>query len=591
VIGRLRPELTLRQAQAALEPTATSLRQAYPQVNEGHDILVRPVSDELFSNVGGSGGVAFGGAVLFAIVGLVLAIACSNVANLLLARATVRRQEIAVRLAIGAHRGRLVRQLLTESVLLSLVSCVAGLGIGYAGCRFIWSFVPAEVASNMLAPKLDGVVLAFAVLVSLATAFVFGLSPALRASKTDLVTALKEETRTAGRARRAVNFSNLLLAGQVAFSLVCLITAALFFRSIQRAYTIDPGIDTKHLALFMMNPAQAGYDDVRVKTFYREARERVGALPGIVSVTWVSGPPFWHSPSRSILIEGRAQRKGSDTIATVDFTVDTDFFRTLAIPLHAGRAFTESDDDKAPAVAIVNQALAQAYWPHGDAVGRHFRFAGDNQLRQVVGVAATANYTTLGEAPQPCVYVPLRQNYTEGMTLYIRSGADPATALKAVEHAIRDLDPNMHISDVRTGAKLVGQVLWAPMVGVSLLGVFGSLALALASVGLYGVMAYSVAGRRREIGVRLALGASRSTVLGFIVREGMVLAGVGIAVGLIACLAVGRLLSRMLFGISPADPLSLAAASGVLTAVALLACYLPARSATRIDPMIALRDY
>jgi predicted permease len=588
--GRLKPDSTPQRAQAQLETLSAAFEREHPDSNEGRVITVRPITDELFSNVGGSGGITFGSAILFVIVALVLGIACSNVANLLLARAAARRQEIAVRLAIGANRGRLIRQMLTESVLLGVAGCVTGLAIGYAGCRFVWSFVPAEVVQNMLTPRLDSSVLAFALLVALATSFVFGLAPALRAFRTDVVSSLKEETRSGGRTRRTVSLNKLLLVGQVAFSLICLITTALFYRSIKRAYTIDPGFQTRHLALLMINPVQAGHDETRIKDFYRAAHETVSAIPGVASVAWASGLPLWHSASRSIEIEGTPLRKKSDALRTVVLTVDKDYFQTMGIVPVGGRMFRDSDDDGTLEVAIINRVLAREQWPGSNPIGHRFQFGGQKSWRQVIGVVETANYTTLGEGPQPCVYLPLRQNFAEGMVLHVRSTGNPADLLPAIQRRIWSLDRNVEVSDVRTGEKLIGQALWAPTVGVSLLGVFGSLALILASVGLYGVMADAVIQRRREIGVRTALGASPSGVVWLILREGMSLVTCGIVLGLLGGLVAGRVLSRMLFGIGFADPVSLLAAGSVLVAVALLACYLPARSATRIDPMCALRD-
>jgi len=588
--GRLKPGFTIQRAEAGMKPIAAALERQYPETNQGRVAAVRPLGDELFSSGGGAGGLAFGSAVLLTIVLLVLGIACSNVANLLLARAVSRRTEIALRLAIGANRARLIRQMLTESVLLSLLGCAGGLAVGYAGCRFVWSFVPANVARNMIAPRLDATVLFFALLVSLLSVFLFGLAPALRASKTDLAAALKEESRSSDRGRRAVSFANILLIAQVAFSMLCLITAALFFRSIQHAYAISPGFQTTRLALLLVDPRQAGYDQTRAEEFYREARRRVGGLPGVALVSWASGPPFWHSASRTIEIEGSEQRKRSDRIATVTFTVDTDYFTTMAIPTVAGRVFNENDREGTVPAAIVNQTLAKHYWPRSEPLGHRFRFSGDATWREVVGVVKNANYNTLGEEPQACVYVPLRQNFSYGMYLYVRSQEDPARLLPAMEREIRGMDASLEIGDVRTGSTLIQAVLWGPMVGVALLGVFGSLALTLASVGLYGVMAYSVSQRRREMGLRAALGAAPSVVLRLIMREGMTLVCYGIGAGMAAGLLAGRLLSRMLFGISPADPISLAAAAGALLVVAFLACYVPARSATRIDPMRALRE-
>ncbi|MGO4882990.1 MAG: ABC transporter permease [Bryobacteraceae bacterium] len=587
-VARLRPDSNLQRAQAELGTVAAALARDYPADNEGHGIVVRPVTDELYSN--GGGGMVFGSFVLLAIVALVLAIACANVANLLLARAAARRREIAVRMAVGARRGRLIRQLLTESVLLSLFGFLAGIGAGYAGCRFVWSFVPAEVAVNMAAPKLDAAVLLAALAVSLVTAFLFGLAPALRASKSDIVAGLKEDAASAGPSRRSVRVSNFLLAGQVAFSLVCLFAATLFFRSIQRAYTVDPGFNAGHLALFMMNPEQTGYGETRVKEFHRAAEERIAHLPGVADAAWASGMPFWNQPSRSITIEGTEQRSKSSGIATVAITVDPHYFDTMGIPVESGRVFSDADGGNSLPVAIVNEDLARQQWPAGSALGHRLQLSGEASPRQVVGIVRNANYTTLGENPQPCVYLPLPQNSQGGMVLYVRSAGDPAGVLRGVERQIRELDSNVEITDVRTGAKLLTQVLFGPHVGVALLGVFGLLALILASVGLYGAMAYAVIRRRKEIGLRMALGASPAMVRRVVLRDGMSVVCYGIAAGLVVCLALGRALTRLLFGLSPADPLSFVTAALALMAVALLACYLPARSATRIDPLAALRD-
>src|SRR6516162_1403099 len=350
-VARLGDGFSIGRAQASLEPLAAALAREYPESNEGHGISVRPITDELFMTAGGASGLTLASAVLLLVVMLVLGIACSNVANLLLARAESRRHEIGLRLAIGASRGRLIRQLLTESALLSVVSCIAGVGLGYVGCRFVWSFVPTQYIHNMVAPKFDGGVLGFAVLVSLVTAALFGLAPALRASRTDVAAALKEETTAAGSSPRSLSFTNALVIGQVSFSLLCLIIAALFFRSIGRAYAIDPGFQTNHLALVMMNPSQAGYDPQRVKEFYRVTRDRIQSLPGAVSVSWASGMPFWNSASRSVVIEGAEARKNSENLQTVSIIVGTDYFRTMGIPLVAGRVFNDGDREKSLPVA------------------------------------------------------------------------------------------------------------------------------------------------------------------------------------------------------------------------------------------------
>lgn len=589
-IARLKSGVSRGQADASFATLAAALTREYPDANAGHTVSVQPVTTALFSSTGGESGLALVSAVLLLIVGLVLLIACSNVANLLMARAVGRRQEIAVRLAIGAGRGRLVRQFLTESVLLGLFGGIAGLGVGYEGCRFLWSFRPPEVARNLADPKLDGTVFLFAFLLSLATGFIFGVVPALRASKTGLVESLKEETHVAGPSGRSARFQKTLLAGQVAFSLVSLIAASLFLRAVQRAFDIDPGFDHQHLAVLMMNPEQQDHDAVRLKTFHRQVEDRVSKIAGVQAVTWASNLPFWSSASRGIFIDGQEQQRKSETITTVTNTIDVDYFKTMQIPLLQGRAFSPADQEGSLPVVVINEDLARRSWPHRDAIGNYLRLSGDTVRRQIVGVVKTSNYTTLGEAPQPCLYLPLRQSPGGSANLYVRSAGDPSLVLTEVQRVIKDVGPSVQVTDVRTGAKLVNQVLWNARIVLGMLGIFGLLALALASVGLYGILAYSVRSRQREIGVRMALGASRFDVLRLVLRQGMMLVAIGVSLGLAISLLVGRAFSRMLFGLSPADPLSLLGASAALLLVAALACYLPALAASRMDPMRALRE-
>ena len=507
-----------------------------------------------------------------------------------MARAVSRRHEIAVRLAIGASRGRLLRQLLTESVLLGVFGGIVGLGVGYEGCRLLWLFRPPEVARNLADPKLDGTVLLFALLLSLITGLIFGVVPSLRASKTGLVESLKEETHVAGLAGRSARFQKTLLTGQVAFSLISLIAASLFLRAVQRAYAIDPGFDDRHLAVFMMNPEQVGYDASRLKEFHRDAAEHVAALPGIAAVSWASNLPFWSSASRGIFLQGQEQERKSETISTIADTVDVNYFKTMRIPLLEGRAFTDADEDGSLPVVIVNENLARRYWPNRNAIGQHLRLTGDTITRQIVGVVKTSNYTTLGEAPQPCLYLPMRQNPGSDAVLYVRTAGDPSQVLEPVQRKIREIDPKIEVTDSRTGAKIIDQVLWSARMVLGMLGIFGLLALALASVGLYGILAYAVSGRQREIAMRMALGASRAAVLGLVLRQGMMLVCIGAGIGLVFALLIGRAFSRMLFGLSPADPLSLTGAAAALILVAMLACYLPALAASRMDPIRALRE-
>ncbi len=587
-IGRLQPGLTLAQARAELNIVASSLEKEFPDTNQGQAVALRPLNEAAYGPERQP--LLFGSTLLMGIVGLVLLIACSNVANLLLSRAVVRRQEIAVRMALGAGRVRLIRQLLTESVLLGLLGGVLGLLFGYAGCQFLWSFRPAEFALNFAELRISPSVFGFAFAVSILTGLLFGIVPALRTSRTSVSEVLKEASRTVGRSRNRISLANTLLAGQVAISLVLLVVAAMVLESIQREYTIDPGFETNHLALFMMYPGQAGYDQTRTEQLYKQMRDRIGSIPGISSLSWASNLPLWGRKETGVTIEGQGQRKKSEAISAVVNTVDLRYFSTLGIAFAEGRDFTQDDRDISTPIAIINDTMAAKYWSNQDPLGKRLQLPRGKDFLQIVGVVKTANYQTLGEAPQSCIYIPLRQNYSDAMILYVRTERDPSATLAAVQGEIRTLDPGLPVEDIRTGTKVIDQALWGAKIGVGLLGVFGLLALSLASVGLYGIMAYSVNQRRREIGIRMALGAGQASVLGLILRQGMMRVFSGVALGLILSLLIGRALSKFLYGVGGSDPASLAGASLVLLTVALVACYLPARRASQVDPLVALHE-
>ncbi len=592
-VGRLKAGVERDRAQGNVTSIAASLEREYPKTNEGHSMTVEPVSDVLFGDTGGTisrGRIVMASSVLLVIVGLILLIACSNVANLLLARSEARRQEIAVRLAMGASRVRLMRQLLTESVLLGLLSGAAGVGIGYLAAQAIWTFRPADKMANLMEAKLDTTVLLYALLISFVSGIVFGIGPAIRASRAEVIVALKEEARTSGRNRRAISFSNVLLVGQVAFSFLALVTAALFLRSMQHAYQIDPGFETKRLALFITAPGQAGYSEAKTKGFYRQVRAGVESLPGVASVSWSSSLPLWGAAMSGLEVEGKEKRRASDAITTVLNTVDFDYFVTAGVPITRGRGFRENDGAEGAAVAVVNETLAHRYWPDSDALGKRIRAPGESFYRQIVGEAKTANYQTIAEPKQPCVYIPLRQNFNAAMTLYVRTQGDAQRMLAPVERILHTTASDVVISEVRTGGSVVKQALGFAKMGVQLLSIFGLLALALASIGLYGIMSFSVRRRSREIGLRMALGAGQMSVLGMILKQGLGLVGAGLVLGLALSLVIARGLSRLLYGVSASDPMSLAAAMLLLLAVTLLACYLPARGATRVDPLVALRE-
>jgi len=588
-VARYRPGIGQAPAQANLAAIAADLAREYPATNEGHTVAVRPIRDAILATAGGgtSSQILFGGAALLIVVGIVLLIACSNVANLLLARSAARQHEITVRLAMGASRARLVRQLLTEAVMLGLLGGGAGLAAGYGGLKLVFSALPG--GANFATPRFDGLVFAYALALSIATGFLFGTAPALRASRVRLAGALQESGRTMGRSRRGVSLSNALLVGQVAFSFLLLVTAALFLRSIGRAYQMDPGFQTAHLAVLSTNAGQAGYTRAQTKSFYKEVRDRVARMPGIASVAWSSNMPLWARGVNGLQVEGRRQRSKNDTIRSIVTTVDSGYFDTAGVKIESGRGFTDFDREDSAQVAIVNAAMAREFWPSG-ALGRRVQLPGETKLREIVGVARTANYTSWGEAPQFCVYLPMEQDYSQTMALYIRTEGDPLEQITLVEREIHAVGPQIVVTMPRTGRQIIDGGLFSARVGVAMLSVFGLLALALASIGLYGILAFAASRRQREVGLRMALGASRMSVLRLIVGEGMALVLIGVGIGLAVSLMTGHLLSRMLYGVSAADPLSIGTAAAVLTAVALLACYLPARWATHVDPLTALRE-
>lgn len=580
-VGRFKPQVTQAQAGANVSTVAANLARDYPVTDQDRTLVVRPVRDVLFaSSVGSSSSIVFAGAGLLGVVGIVLLIACSNVANLLLARSAGRQQEIAVRFAMGASRAGILRQLLTESMLFALLSGVAGLLVGYAGLHFLFAMLPS--GANFVEPKFDTLVFLYALVISLATGFLFGIMPALRTSD--------EEARTMGRSRKRVSVGNGLLVGQVALSFLLLVIAALFLRSIGRAYGMDPGFQTAHLATFMASPGQSGYKEPEARAFYKEALERTARIPGVGSAAWASNLPLWARAVNGMRVEGREQGTKNDTISTILDIVGLNYFETAGVTIENGREFNAIDRKDTAPVAIVNEQIATSYWPDGSALGKRIQLPGETFQRQIVGIARNANYTNWGEAVQPCVCVPLEQSYADAMTLWVRSKGDPTALIKPVEEAMRTAGPHILISGSRTGRQILDGGLFGARVGVALLTVFGLLALGLASVGLYGLLAYAVNQRRREIGLRMALGAARGSVLALILKQGMTLVLTGVVIGFAAALVVGRLLSRLLYGVSGADPISLAGAAVILLSISLLASYLPARGASRVDPLVALRE-
>jgi predicted permease len=589
-MARLSPGVTQAQAETSLTTLAKTLEHAYPTQNNGRGVSLMPLTDATIFP-GMRQGLWLGGLVLMAVVGLVLLIACSNVANLLLARASSRRQEMAVRLALGAGRGRLVRQLLTESLMLSIGGGALGLLLGVWGRNVLWSFRP--VPNNFIDLPMDWRVMVFGVTISLATGLVFGLIPAWQAARAPLDDAMKGmRSAGAGGSGRGRALRSSLVVAQMALSLIALVAAALFLRSIQRAYEIDPGFDAHKLAVMGVNPQQARYDRGRTEQFYRDVRERLSATHGIDAVSWATNAPLWAKQYRRVSFEGQALPDGTTSVLTLINTIDVDYFKTLGVAVRRGREFETRDRSDTRPVAIVNETMAAKYWPGQDPVGHRIQLEGDNEKtpREIVGVVATAKYQTLGEAPQACAFVPLSQNYSDAMVLYVRTTGDPASMMGTIQRQVRSMAPDVPTSMNSTVDVLLNNSLWMVKFGGSLLGVFGVLALALASVGIYGVMAYSVSQRTREMGLRLALGANPAAVRLLILRHAMTLVAIGLALGLAGALLLGRAMSSLLYGLSGADAVSLIAATVTLIAVSTAASYLPARRASHIDPAISLRE-
>jgi predicted permease len=587
-VGRLRPGATVTQAESNLAAISTHLAREFPTVNRGRSASVRSLSRH--SLMGLSPQLAIVGSVaVLAIPGLILLIACSNVANLLLARATTRGHEFAVRLALGSGRSRIVRQLLTEHIVLGLVSGATGVAAGWAGARFLWSFRPAEYAQNLTDVSFDHNVVLFGLLLSAVTTAIFGTTPALHGSRANLVSALNEGTRSAGQTRRTTRLRRALLVGQVALSLMALVTAGMFLQSLQRGYAIDPGFERRHLGVIMLNPGQAGYDGPRTEQLYRTIGDRVAALPGIASVSFASNLPLFTSASRKVSAAGSTTFGDTEGTLTVVNVVDGNYFATTDVAMTRGRSFVDADRGTSAPVAIINDALARQYWPGRDPVGDQIRFVGDETPRRIVGVAETVNYDEIGERPQGCVYLPLAQNLTDAIVLYVRTEVDPGPALTMVQRELARIDERLDVADARTIEKVLDQALYGATMSGALFGVFGLLALALAGLGMYGVMAHAVHLRQREMGVRMALGAEPTRVVRLVLGDGIRLVVVGVAIGIVGAAGIGTLLSGLLHGVSPLEPMSVGAATLVLAIVGFVASYLPARRASQMDPSSVLR--
>jgi predicted permease len=586
VIGRVKPGVSLEQAQANMDTLARQLEQAYPRENRGVGIALLP---KITLYPWERAKVVEFGALLTAVVGLVLLIACANVANLLLARAATRQKEVALRLTLGASRARVIYQLLTESVLLALMGGAFGLLLANWGADIL----SKVAASSTFLPAgdftPDGRVLSFTVLLSFLTGLAFGSAPAWQACSVDPSPALKEAAPTVGSPRSRIQ--GVLVIAQIATSLVLLTGAGLLLRTLRNYLAVNPGFEMKNILDVSLDLDLAGYSETQGRSFCQRLLEGVRALPGVESASLADGAPIAGGTNETTVLDyGQGRILGESDLYAKVLAVTPGYFRTLRIRLVAGRDFAEEDTAQAPRVAIINETMAERLWPGENAVGKLFATSQSGRpYLQVVGVAKDMRVEALGEAPGLAMFVPLAQEYQAAMTLLVRTATDPMALLPAIRHEVQSQDKSLPLFDVTTLREAVGTTLNQQKLYATLIGSFALVALILAAIGIYGVVSYSVARRTHEIGIRMALGAERSEVLKLVIRQGMLLTLIGLAAGLPTALGLTRFLKSLLYEVNPNDATTFVLVALVLGSVALLACYIPARRATKVDPMVALR--
>jgi len=584
---RLKPGVTLAQAQQEISAVAQRLETDYPATNRGRGVKLWPLWQTPFNNAGTLLPTL---EIMLAVVVFVLLIACANVGNLLLVRSFARRHEMTVRLAIGAGRGRLLKQLLTEGLILAAFGAAGGLLVAHWCRHALVLLFPARGGVAMHLPgEIDWRVLALSAGVCLITTLLLGLVPAMQTGKIDVAGALKSDSAGVVGSRERAWVRSGLVVVQVSLSFVLLVGAGLLIQSLQKIRTTSPGFSTHQVLDTAVNLTSAGYDAQRAQTFQDELLNRVKALPGVESAAFARMTPLSYGSFSSSPISVDGYQPPPEEQPTVQYNeVGPNYFATLGIPLISGREFTPTDDEKAALVAIVNETMAARYWRDRNPIGERVQVKG--RWMQVVGVAKDSKYESVREAPKPFFYVPLRQNFARGAGLHLRTTLNPQTMAAALSREVHALDGNLALFEVISLQEQLDRSTSAQMVAVTLVGTLGGLALLLAAIGLYGVMSYAVSQSTRELGLRMALGADASNLLRLVVSRGLVLTAGGVLLGAAVALALTRLLGNLLYKVSPRDPLAFGSALAVMTIASLAACFLPAWRATRTDPARALRD-
>jgi putative ABC transport system permease protein len=584
---RFPAQMSIEQARAELAEIATRVKAATPALPADYGYVSTPLSEYLV------GDVRPALLVLLGAVGLVLLIASLNVANLLLSRAASREKEISIRAALGASRGRIVRQFLTENLLLALAGGVAGLLLGFWGIDLLRAFGPDNVP-RLADVTVDRWVLGWTALISLGSGILFGLAPAWHGTRMDLNNALKEGGRSATESAGARRVRSFLVVTEIALAMMLLVSAGLLIRSFVQLQQVRPGFNAQQLLAMQVPLPRASYsENPKVISFYDRLLARVSAVPGVRSAAISSSlPPNGLEISDTFNLENMlALEDAKSPLASVLFT-SPGYFRTLGVPLVQGRDFTERDNASAPLAVIINETLARKYFGKESPVGKRLKGGGtdrtSNPWMEIVGVVGDVKYEGLETSTAPAYYMPFLQNPIRVMNLVVSASLAPETLTAAVRAEVRNIDPEIPVARISTMEKLIDESVAQPRFRTFLIGIFSAVAMLLAAIGIYGVVAYSVSQRTQEIGIRMALGARRSDVLRLVVRQGMRLTLAGVALGVIGALALTRLTANLLFGVGATDPVTFAAISILLICVALLACYIPARRASRLDPMAAL---